>query len=144
MPPQQNIDALQQAAMRFKVRDLEGHLKVYSSSVIHHGFSSRIRPGVAGLRDHYTALLMGFPDMRIDIDDIIAVGEKVVQRFMFSGTHKGEFLGLPPTGKLVRSAGVHIHLFQDGHAIEVWQVLDTFAFLSDIGAVPQLRDRKSV
>ena len=142
MPRQENIAALQQAAVRFKERDLEGHLKVYDPSVIHHGFSSRIRPGVAGLKDHYTSLLKGFPDMRIDIDDIIADGEKVVQRFLFSGTHKGEFLGLPPSGRSTRTAGVHIHLFHNGKAIEVWQVLDTFAFLSDIGAVPQLRDRK--
>jgi len=142
MPRQENIEALQQAARRFKTRDLEGHLKLYSNTVIHHGFSSRIRPGVAGLRDHYNGLLKGFPDMRIDIDDIIAEGEKVVHRFMFFGTHKGEFLGLAPTGKQVRAAGVHIHLFQDGHAIEVWQILDTFAFLSEIGAVPRLRDTK--
>lgn len=142
MPRQENIEALQQAARLFKTRDLEGHLKLYSNTVIHHGFSSRIRPGVAGLRDHYNRLLKGFPDMRIDIDDIIAEGEKVVHRFMFFGTHKGEFLGLAPTGKQVRAAGVHIHLFLDGRAIEVWQILDTFAFLSEIGAVPRLRDTK--
>jgi len=61
---------------------------------------------------------------------------------MFFGTHKGEFLGLAPTGKVVRAAGVHIHLFQTGHAVEVWQILDTFAFLSEIGAVSRLRDKK--
>jgi predicted ester cyclase len=142
VPRNENIEALQQAALRFKARDIEGHLKLYSPTVIHHGFSSRIRPGVAGLRDHYNALLKGFPDMRIDIDDIIADGEKLVHRFMFSGTQKGEFLGFPPSGKPVRSTGVHIHLFKDGYAIEVWQILDTFSFLSDIGAVPRLRDTK--
>jgi len=69
MPRHENIEALQQAALRFKTRDLDGHLKLYSSTVIHHGFSSRIRPGVAGLKDHYNALLKGFPDMRVDIDE---------------------------------------------------------------------------
>jgi predicted ester cyclase len=142
VPRQENIDALQKAALLFKARDLEGHLKLYSNAVIHHGFSSRIRPGVAGLRDHYNALLKGFPDMRIEIDDIIAEGEKVVHRFMFFAMHKGEFLGIAATGKQVRAAGVHIHLFQDGHTVEVWQILDTFAFLSEIGAVPRLRDAK--
>jgi predicted ester cyclase len=142
VPRLENIEALQQAVLRFKARDLEGHLKLYSHSVIHHGFSSRIRPGVAGLKDHYNALLKGFPDTRIEVDDIIADGEKVVHRFMFFGTHKGEFLGVPSTGKQVRAAGVHIHLFQGGHAIEVWQILDTFAFLSEIGAVSRLRDGK--
>jgi predicted ester cyclase len=76
VPPQENIDALHRAGLRFKVRDLDGYLALYSNSVIHHDFSSRIRPGVTGLRDHYTNLLKGFPDMRIDIEDIIAEGEK--------------------------------------------------------------------
>ena len=142
MPRLENIEALQQASLRFKARDLEGHLKLYSNSVLHHGFSSRIRPGVPGLKDHYTALLKGFPDMRVEIDDIIADGEKVMHRFMFFGTHKGEFLGIAPTGKLVRAAGVQIHLFKDGVAVEVWQILDTYAFLSEIGAVSKLRDAK--
>jgi predicted ester cyclase len=142
MPREENIETLRQASLRFKVRDLDGHLKMYSNSVIHHGFSSRIRPGVAGLRDHYMNLLKGFPDMRIEVDDIIADGEKVAHRFMFYGTHRGGFLGFPPTGKLVSAAGVHIHLFNHRQAVEVWQILDTFAFLSQIGAVPRLRDVK--
>jgi len=142
MPQQENIDALRRASDRFKARDLEGHLQIYSNSVIHHGFSSRIRPGVSGLRDHYTGLLKGFPDMRIDIGDIISEGEKVVHRFTFYGTHRGDFLGVPPTMKTVSAPGVHIHLFNSGKCIEVWQVLDTFRFLSQIGAVPQLRDAR--
>jgi len=142
MPRLQNIEALQQASLQFKARDLDGHLKLYSNSVLHHGFSSRLRPGLPGLKDHYTALLAGFPDMRVEIEDIIADGEKVMHRFMFFGTHKGEFQGIAPTGKLVRAAGVHIHLFKDGVVIEAWQVLDTYAFLSEIGAVSKVRDTR--
>lgn len=112
MPRQENIDMLQRASLRFKARDLEGHLEMYSSSVIHHGFSSRIRPGVPGLRDHYNNLLKGFPDMRIEINDIIADGEKVAHRLTFHGTHRGEFLGIAASGKTITAAGVHIHAFR--------------------------------
>jgi len=142
MAHQENADALHRALLRFKVRDLEGYLALYDSSVIHHGFSSRIRPGIAGLRHHYTSLLAGFPDARIDIDDLIVDGDKVAHRFMFSGTHKAEFLGVPPSGKLVRAPGVHIHHFRNGHAVEVWQVFDNLSFLSDIGAVSRTRAKK--
>jgi predicted ester cyclase len=139
VPRQENIEVLQRATLRFKTRDLEGYLEMYNSAVIHHGFSSRIKPGVPGLRDHYTQLLKGFPDMRVDIGDIIADGEKVAHRFTFYGSHKGEFLGIAPTGKSINAAGAHLQLFEKGKCIEVWQVLDTFRFLSQIGAVPQLR-----
>jgi len=141
VPPQQNIDALQQAARRFHVKDIEGYLALYSSSVIHHGYSSRIRPGVAGLREHYTALLKAIPNLKIDIDDVIAQGEKVAHRFTFSGTHQGEFLGIPASGKRISVSGMQMNLFSAGKCIEVWSVHDSHRFLNQIGAVPQLRER---
>jgi predicted ester cyclase len=142
MPRHDNIEALQQASTRFKLRDLDGYCKLYDNAVIHHGFSSRIRPGVAGLRTHYEALLKGFPEMRIDIEDIIADGEKVAHRCTFTGTHSGEFLGLAPTGKVVRAPAVHIHLFKDARAVEVWQVFDSLTFLLEIGAVTKTASKK--
>jgi predicted ester cyclase len=85
-------------------------------------------------------LLKALPDMRIEIEDIIAQGEKVVPCFTFNVTHRGEFPGFAATGKPVKSPGIHINLFADGQCIEVWSVLDTFRFMTEIGAVPQLRD----
>jgi steroid delta-isomerase-like uncharacterized protein len=131
----ENVEALKNAQIKFKARDLEGHLQLYSDAVLHHGFSSRIRPGIAGLRDHYTALLKGFPDMRVDVEDIIADDQKVAHRFTFYGTHRGEFSGRAPTMKMVVAGGVQIHLFQSGRCMEVWQILDTYRFLAQIGAV---------
>lgn len=140
MPPQENIEALRRASHRFKVKDIDGYLAMYSNSVIHHGYSSRIRPGLTGLKEHYANLFRGFPDLTVDIEDIIAEGEKVAHRFTFRGTHRGEFLGIPPTGNLVIAPGMQMNLFSGGKCIEVWSVHDSFRFLSQIGAVPKLRD----
>jgi predicted ester cyclase len=141
MPPQENIAAMQRGWARLKVRDLDGYLALYSDSVIHHGYSSRIRPGVPGLKEHYTGLLKGFPDLRVEVNDIIAEGEKVAHRFTFYGTHRGEFLGLAATGKSVSSPGIQINLFSGGKCIEVWSVHDSYRFLTQIGVVSQLRER---
>jgi len=141
MPSQANIEALQHALRRFKVKDIEGYLAMYSDAVIHHGYSSRIRPGVTGLREHYTNLLKAFPDMRIDVNDIISEGEKVVHRFTTSGTHRGEFLGLAPTGNLVTFTGIQIHLFSERKCIEVWSSHDTLRFMTQVGAVSPLREK---
>jgi len=143
MPPQENIDALQRSWIRLKLRDIEGFLALYSNSVIHHGYSSRIRPGVPGLREHYTTLLKGLPDLRIEVEDIIAEGEKVAHRFTFFGTHRGELLGIPATGKQISASGMQINLFSGGKCIEVWSVHDSYRFLAQIGAVSQLRDRRA-
>ena len=141
MPPHENIAAMQRAWARLRVRDLDGYLALYRESVIHHGYSSRIRPGVRGLKDHYTSLLKGFPDLRVEVDDIIAEDEKVAHRFTFYGTHRGEFLGISATGKSVSAGGIQINLFSGARCIEVWTVHDSYRFLAQIGAVSQLRDR---
>jgi|HubBroStandDraft_6_1064221.scaffolds.fasta_scaffold477267_2 predicted ester cyclase len=143
MPPQENVDALHRCWPRLVLRDLEGYLALYSSSVIHHGYSSRVRPGVVGLRDHYAYLLKGFPDLQVKIDDIIAEGEKVAHRFTFSGTHRGEFLDIAPTGNQISASGMQINLFAGGKCVEVWSVHDSYRFLTQIGAVPHLRDRRA-
>jgi predicted ester cyclase len=96
--------------------------------------------GLTGLKEHYANLFRGFPDLTVDIDDIIAEGEKVAHRFTFRGTHRGEFLGIPPTGNLVTAPGMQMNLFSGGKCIEVWSVHDSFRFLSQIGAVPKFRD----
>jgi predicted ester cyclase len=140
MSPQENIETLRRASHRFRVKDIDGYFAMYSNSVIHHGYSSRIRPGLTGLKEHYANLFRGFPDLTVDIDDIIAEGEKVAHRFTFRGTHRGEFLGIPPTGNLVTAPGMQMNLFSGGKCIEVWSVHDSFRFLSQIGAVPKFRD----
>jgi steroid delta-isomerase-like uncharacterized protein len=142
LPPQENIDAMQRAWARLRVRDLDGYLALYSSSVIHHGYSSRIRPGVPGLREHYTNLLKGFPDLRVEVDDIISQGDKVAHRFTFYGTHRGEFVGIPPSGKSISASGMQMNLFSGGKCIEVWSVHDSYRFLAQIGAVSQLREKR--
>lgn len=141
MPPAENIEALQHSARRLRLNDLDGYLALYNDSVIHHGYSSRIRPGVRGLREHYAGLLKGFPDLQVAIEDVIAQGEKVAHRFTFQGTHRDTFLGIPATGKKVSASGMQINLFSAGKCIEVWSVHDSYRFLSQIGAVSHVRDR---
>jgi predicted ester cyclase len=136
MSEQQNIEALQRAIGRFNAKDLDGYLEMFDRSVVFHGLSRNLRPGVAGLREYYTQLRQGFPDMRIASEDIIASGEKVANRYTFYGTHKGPYAGAAATNKFVVSAGIVVNLFRGGKCIETWQSTDTYSFMSQIGAIP--------
>jgi predicted ester cyclase len=62
-------------------------------------------PGLNGLKDTIRAMRAGFPDIVFSIHEQIAEGDKVVSRFEWTGTHKGSFLGIPPTGRPVRVWG---------------------------------------
>ena len=58
--------------------------------------------------------------MKMTIDDLIAEGDKVVVRSTFSGTHKGEFMGITPTGKKITTTAINIYRITDGKLIEEW------------------------
>lgn len=142
MPEQENIAAVKRAVEFFNAKDLDRYLEMFDKSVVFHGLSRRLKPGVGGLRDHYTALRAGFPDMRLGSEDLIADGEKVANRYTFYGTHRGEYMGIAPTMKLVISPGIVIHQFRGGRCVETWQATDALGFLSQIGALPPLARNK--
>ena len=134
MPENANKEALNQAIKRFNAKDLEGYLKLFQASVLHHGFSRNIGPGVTGLRNFYRQMLDAFPDARIVTDEVIAEGEKLAHRYTFYGTHRAEYLGFPPTMKMVMSPGQVVLHFKDGKAAEVWASGDILGLLIQIGA----------
>jgi steroid delta-isomerase-like uncharacterized protein len=83
-----------------------------------------------------TALYKAFPDLDVTIEDIVAEGDKVVMRFIFRGTHNGEFLGIAPTGKKFTEAGITIFRIAGGKIAEAWAVHDTFGLMQQLGAIP--------
>lgn len=135
------MDAVNRAIARFNAQDLEGYLDMFDKSVMFHGLSRRLKPGLPGLRDYYTVLGQGFPDMRLVSEDLLADGEKVANRYTFYGTHKADYLGVAPTNKLVRSPGMVIHLFKTGKCIETWQASDALGFMAQIGLVLPLSQK---
>jgi predicted ester cyclase len=138
MPARENIESVNRAIARFNAKDLEGYLEMFDKAVMFHGLSRRLKPGVGGLRDYYTVLREGFPDMRLASEDVIAEGEKVANRYTFYGTHKGSYMGVAPTSKLVISAGMVIHHFRGGKCVETWQSTDALGFMTQLGLAQPL------
>jgi steroid delta-isomerase-like uncharacterized protein len=82
------------------------------------------------------AFVNAFPDSRVTIDDMIAEGDRVVTKKTFTGTHTGEFNGIPATGNRVTVQYVDILRLRDGKIIEHWLAMDQLSFLQQLGAVP--------
>jgi steroid delta-isomerase-like uncharacterized protein len=81
-----------------------------------------------------------FPDGRVTIEDMIAEGDKVVTRYTSCGTHKGEFMGIPATGKEVAFTSILISRIAKGKIAEDWEELDTLGFMVQLGAVPPIEE----
>ncbi len=83
-----------------------------------------------------TAMVAGFPDGKWILDDAVAEGDKVAVRYTFRGTHQGELLGIPPTGKQVTMTGINIYRIVNGQFAEIWESYDKFGLLQQLGVLP--------
>lgn len=95
-----------------------------------------IPSGREGVIQLTTMLRSAFPDFKATIDDMIAEGDKVVIRQTWRGTHKGEFMGIPPTGKSVSIKVIDIIRVDGGKFVEHWGQMDTMGMMQQLGAIP--------
>ena len=77
-----------------------------------------------------------FPDLKHTVDEIVAEGDTVAARWTVRGTHRGEFQGIPASGKQVTLSGITVHHLKDGKLRETWLSFDNMELLQRLGAVP--------
>jgi steroid delta-isomerase-like uncharacterized protein len=77
----------------------------------------------------------GFPDVISTIEDLIAEGDKVVARWRSRATHRGDYMGTPPSGKEVEFTGISVYRIEEGKIAESWTVEDQLGLMRQIGAV---------
>lgn len=77
-----------------------------------------------------------FPDLRVEINDLIAEGDKVAMRFTITGTQGGDLQNIPATGKPINLTGISISRFEDGKLVELWRNWDTIGMLQQLGVAP--------
>ena len=92
--------------------------------------------GAQALKQVWAMLLRGLPDLHLTVEDLIAEGDKVVARNSVTGTHQGEYRGLPPTGKSVTYNEIFIFRFAGGRLAEMWGVVDVFSQMKQRGVIP--------
>ena len=91
--------------------------------------------GTDGLKGFVTGLRTGFPDIQFTVERQIAEGDKVAARWFITGTHKGEFLGIPPTGNHVEDQGVDIFRIDNGKILEIWVNENDLGLMQQLGAI---------
>jgi len=88
------------------------------------------------VKEVFARLHRAFPDLHITIEDLIAEGDKAVARNTVTGTHQGEYMGLPPTGKSIPYNEIFIVRLADGRIAETWGVVDVLSQMRQLGAIP--------
>ena len=93
-------------------------------------------PGPEGIKFQVAKLREGFPDYETDVEILVAGDAKVAWRQTFRGTHRGTFMGIPPSGNQVSETAIGVFFIRDGKAVEFVAVADDRDFLRQLGATP--------
>ena len=136
MSAEGNRAILERARECWNAQDGRGYLELYDEGATLHGYPG-VEPGIDGIRGFYEAFWAAFPGSRLTFEDVIAEGDRVAVRFAVRGTHRGDFQGIPATGRQVALTGITILRFAAGKCVERWSQADFAGLLSALSTPPQ-------
>lgn len=110
--------------------------EIFAPDVLFHAPVPTGASGIDALKQVWPVLLRAFPDLQVSVEDLIEEGDKVVARNTVTGTHQGEYMGLPPTGTFITYKEIFICRFVDGRIAEIWGVVDVFSQMRQLGMIP--------
>jgi steroid delta-isomerase-like uncharacterized protein len=110
--------------------------EICASNFVDHDPLPGTGPDREGLHDFVKQVRSAFPDLETTVDDMLADGDEIAVRSTFRGTHKGDFMGIPATGKKVEVANYDFVRMENDQAVEHWGTIDSAALMEQLGAVP--------
>ncbi len=120
----------------FNGRNLNLIDELYAKNWIYHGPAGQEVHGPEGLKQYLALYFKAFPDLHAKVEDIFAEGDRVGSRATCRGTHKGELMGIAPTGKQVTIAVICISRLMKNNVVEDWELVDLFGMMQQLGVVP--------
>jgi len=120
----------------FNKGDLNALDGVFAASAVDHMPIEGQAPGVEGFKQRIAALRTSLPDASFTIESMIAEKDIVAERWTLRGTHGGEFMGIPATGKQVKADMMSFNVLVDGKIIERWRVFDSLDVMQQLGGRP--------
>jgi steroid delta-isomerase-like uncharacterized protein len=136
MSAKENKSVLLRAAEAFNNQaDRSGWFDIHDPSVVAHGLGPEPL-NLVGLKQFYSALWTGFPDLQITVDELVGDAEKVAWRLTARGTHDGTFRSIPATGTKVKFEAFYFFEFRNGKIVQRWTSLDRLGVLVQLGAIP--------
>jgi predicted ester cyclase len=109
--------------------------EIFATNFVNHSPAAGTTPDREGIKKYITKLHTAFPDYHNTIEDLIAEGDSVVVRVMCRGTHRGEFMGISPTGRQGNVTFITILRFAGDRVVERWNITDNLGMMQQLGVV---------
>ena len=136
MSKDKNVAAQEKFAEAINTGKLEMIREVVADNVVDHDPADIQGDGAQGFIDFFTMMKNAFPDFGAEVEHMVTDEDNVSFAYTVSGTHKGEFMGVSPTGKKFSVRGMQIGRFEDGKLVERWGSTDELGILKQIGVKP--------
>ncbi len=117
--------------------DIDGFGDLLADDLVEHEETPGLAPTKEGVLEFFRLYRAAFPDLQMLAEEVLDSGDRTVIRARATGTHQGEFMGMPPTGKSIDVKLIDIMRFNDAGTIcEHWGLVDTLSMMQQLGAVP--------
>ena len=117
-------------------RNLAALSELFASGFLSHTGVGGERRGLEEYKKYVNEMITAFPDLHFTVHDILTEGDKVVVHWTVTGTHKGEFRGIPPINKKMTVWGIDIDRVAGGKFVEGWCRFDTLGMMQQLGLIP--------
>lgn len=133
MSKQANIEAQTKFGEAINSGNLEVMNNLVASNSIENDPATGQVDGPQGYIDFFTKMREAFPDMKVEVEQLVADEDNVAFAYTLTGTHEGDFNGIAPTGKKIKARGLQISKFENGKMVERWGSSDELGILKQIG-----------
>jgi steroid delta-isomerase-like uncharacterized protein len=117
--------------------DIDGFGELLADDFVEHEEVPGLAPSKEGVLELFRTYRSAFPDLHMDAVEILPSGDRAIARVMATGTHKGEFMGMPPSGARIEVSMIDIMRFDGaGLVCEHWGVMDMLSMMQQLGAIP--------
>jgi steroid delta-isomerase-like uncharacterized protein len=116
--------------------DLTAYDELVTDDFVDHQAMPGLPSGREGFRQLQVVFRTAFPDVRVEVEDVVAEGELVAARWISTGTHQGPLFGIPPTGRPVRVTAMVVYRVEGGRLAEGWINRDDLGMMRQLGVVP--------
>lgn len=117
-------------------RNLRVFDELIAPGYVNHDFP-QTAPGNEGFKQVVDQFFHAFPDLHVTLDEVFAEGDRVGSRGHFTGTHRGDFQGIPPTGRSVKVAFIDVWRVEGGRFVENWVQMDRLGLMQQLGVIPE-------
>src|SRR5574341_722642 len=136
MTTEQNKALVRRHEELISQQDLDVAFAELSPSFQDHAAPPGMPRGIEAAKQLFAMVFNAFPDLHVTFEDLVAEGDRVVTRLTMHGTHRGMFMGVPPTGKHATWGIINIYRVADGKVVEHWSETDRMSLMQQLGVVP--------